>query len=277
MALDIFFADDSRQRNPTRQRMGCLVAVGGIYVPGDRVNNLERRIGQICTDAGFPPEEEFKWSPRRDLWMHRNLVDDARERFFLNVLQACTEHEVRAAVALSDTDSRHPSKYQSHENFATSLIIERVEWIARQTGQDVIIVFDRPGGEQGDEEDFLGRCLETIQSGTPFVNVERIALNALSTSSLFVRLLQVADLITGCTTALVAGGRRFAPGVFPTIRPFLARSADRVGGVGIKIHPDFKYTNLYHWLFGDAYYYRHNVGIPLPWDSRPYYTSAEVF
>ncbi len=277
MPLDIFLADDSIQRNPARQRMGRLVAAGGIHVPSERVNNLERRIGQTCANAGFPPNEEFKWSPRRNMWMFLNLVDEARERFFLEVVQACVEHDVWAAVVVSDADSRHPFNCQSHEAFVTLLLIERVEWIARQRGNDVILVFDRPGGRRGDEDDFLERCLETIQSGTPYLRPERIALNALSTSSHFVRLLQVADLVTGCTTALIAGEPRFAPRVFSAIRPLLATGMGRIGGVGIKIHPDFWYTNLYHWLLGDAYYYRGNVGIPLPWNARPYCTSADVF
>lgn len=256
--------------------MGRLVAAGGIHVPADAVNNLERRLGQICADTGFPPGEEFKWSPRRDMWMFRNLVDEARVRFFLEILQACTECETKAAIVVSDTNSRHPVDIQSHEAFVTLLLIERVEWLANHSGNDPIIVFDRPGGRRGDEEDFLESCLNAIQSGTPYVRPKRIALNALSTSSHFVRLLQAADLITGCTTALIAGESRFAPRIFPAIRPFLARGMGRIGGVGIKIHPDFWYTNLYHWLLGDDYFYRGN-GVALPWKARPYYTSGDVF
>jgi hypothetical protein len=276
MPLDIFFADDSIQRNPTRQRMGPLVAAGGIHVPGDRVNNLERTLSQICSDAGFPPGEEFKWSPRRDMWMSRNLIDQAREQFFHRIIQACSEAQAKAVVVVSDTDSRHPLHVQSHEAFVTLLLIERVEWIANHIGNDTIVVFDRPGGQRGNEEDFLETCLETIQSGTPYVRPRRIALNALSTSSHFVRLLQAADVVTSCTTANIAGEPRFAPRVFAAIRPLLPSAMGRIGGVGVKIHPDFWYTNLYHWLLGDAYFYRGN-GVALPWEARPYYTSADAF
>ena len=65
--MDFFFADDSRQRAPTRQGMNPLVGVGGIYVPSENVNTLERLLNQICVAAQFPPGEEFKWSPESKL------------------------------------------------------------------------------------------------------------------------------------------------------------------------------------------------------------------
>ncbi len=268
--MDIFFADDSVQRNPTRERVNRLVAVGGIYVPSENVNLLERRLNQLCLDAQFPPGEEFKWSPGRDDWMYHGLVGVPRERFFLAVVNACSEHAARTVVVISDTGSRHPQSCRDHEDFAIMAIIERIERLAVNADRDVVVVFDRPGGAYADEENFLARCLERIQDGTPFVRPARIALNALSTSSHFVRLLQAADLFTGCITAFVAGENRFSPRLVPSIIPLLARNNDGVGGVGIKIHPDFWYANLYHWLFGDAYLWRGNVGHPLPLPTHPY-------
>lgn len=65
--MDIYFADDSRQNNPTRHKMGPLIAVGGIQVPSEIVNKLETAIESLCIEYGFPPQEEFKWSPGREL------------------------------------------------------------------------------------------------------------------------------------------------------------------------------------------------------------------
>jgi hypothetical protein len=255
--------------------MNHLVGVGGIYVPSERVNALERTINQICSEVRFPPNEEFKWSPRRRDWMHNSLIAEAREEFLLRVLTAASEHDVRVSVVLSDTRSKHPTKCENHEEFAVQLLIERIEWLAAHARRDVIVVFDRPGGAHANEENFLATCLETIQTGTPFIRPERIALNALSTSSHFVRLLQTADLITGCVTGYVAGESRFSPNLMPVIRPMLATNGERVGGFGIKIHPDFWYANLYHWLFGDNYFWRGNWGRPFPLPSHPYHRSAE--
>lgn len=272
--MDIFFADDSVQRTPTRQGMGQLVAVGGIYVPSESVNRLERALNEVCAKMGFPPGEEFKWSPGRDDWMYQGLTGQPRAALFSEVLRLVREHNVRVAVIISDTKSRHPLKYKGHEDFTILLLIERIEWLASMAGRDVVVVFDRPGGAQAQEENFLARCLETIQDGTPFLRPKRIALNALSTSSHFVRLLQAADLVTGCVTSFVAGENKYSPEVIEAIRPMLAANVDRIGGFGIKIHPDFWYENLYHWLFGDSVFWRGNIGRQLPFTDRPYPRNA---
>jgi hypothetical protein len=272
--MDIFFADDSVQRAPTRQGMNGLVGVGGIFVPSESVNALERALNQLCADTKFPEGQEFKWSPCRTDWMHQGLIGQSRIEFFLAVLRLCGNYGVRATVIISDTRSRHPHQYDSHEDFATQMLIERIEWLAVRAGRDVVAVFDRPGGGHAEEENFLARCLETIQNGTPYVRPARIALNALSTSSHFVRLLQTADLFTGSVTSYVAGETRFARQIVPLIRPLLATDVGRVGGVGIKIHPDFWYANLYHWLFGDVDFWRGNVGRGYPLLGHPYAQNA---
>jgi hypothetical protein len=268
--MDIFFADDSVQRAPTREGMSRLVGVGGIYVPSESVNTLERELNQLCVAAAFPPGEEFKWSPGRDDWMYDGLTGQPRAEFFSQVLRTSLERGVSAAITLSDTGSKHPPTYRSHEEFAIQLLIERIEWLASRRGRDVIVVFDRPGGARADEENFLADCLEVIQSGTPYLRPQRIALNALSTSSHFVRLLQTADLVTGCVTAYIAGEARFSPQLIEAVRPMLATNGVRIGGFGIKIHPDYWYANLSHWLFGDSHLWRGNFGHPLPTPSHPY-------
>jgi hypothetical protein len=78
-------------------------------------------------------------------------------------------------------------------------------------------------------------------------------------------------------TALVPGESQFAPAVFAQVRPILRSELGRIGGAGVKIHPDFRYVNLYHWLFGDEHFVRFNVGTPLPFRNRPYGTSPDVY
>jgi hypothetical protein len=49
----------------------------------------------------------------------------------------------------------------------------------------------------------------------------------------------------------------------------------RIGGVGLKLHADLRYANLYHWLLGDSHWWKGNVGIPLPAEGHPYVNSAD--
>jgi hypothetical protein len=110
----------------------------------------------------------------------------------------------------------------------------------------------------------LQSCQEVLQSGTAHVKPQRIALNVFSTPSSLVRLLQVADVVTSCTVACVGGENRFAPPIFAVLRPMFRSLRGRVGGVGLKIHPDLKYLNLYHWLLGDTLFLKDGFGEPLP-------------
>jgi hypothetical protein len=68
----------------------------------------------------------------------------------------------------------------------------------------------------------------------------------------------------------MSGEDRYSPEMVKTLKPMIAESNGCVGGYGIKIYPDACYVNLYRWLFDDAYYWRRNIGYPLPLTKRPY-------
>jgi len=112
----------------------------------------------------------------------------------------------------------------------------------------------------------------TLNEGTEYVEFDRIPINVLTTPFHNVRVLQLADLVTSCTTALVAGSIEYATPVFEHIKPLFLSDSGRIGGIGVKIHPDFRYTNLYHWLLDDYAYVqgRYGAGCVLPMTERPY-------
>jgi hypothetical protein len=47
----------------------------------------------------------------------------------------------------------------------------------------------------------------------------------------------------------------------------------RKGGIGLKIHPDYRYANLYHWLINDTDWYKRNSGISIPFSDLPYFSN----
>lgn len=274
--MEFFFADDARQDKPTRPGMGPLIAIGGIHVPDLEVRKLERELDEMCNNYGFPPNNEFKWSPGRELWMRDNLICQERTNFFARVLGSCKEHGIKAIVIIEDTNYRPAIRSLSHEKSVASMFLERVDIRMQSTGKDGIIIVDRPSGDRGNEDKFLSDCLETIQTGTDYIKPERIAINVLSTPSKLVRLVQVADLITSCTLATVAGEERFAPQTFEFVKELLCSDSYRMGGVGLKIHPDYKYANLYHWLLGDDCFKKGKYGITLPTKGHCYHSDPQV-
>jgi hypothetical protein len=265
--MDFYFADDSKQTNPSRNGMGSLVAIGGIRVPGESVALLERQIDELCLRSGFPPKEAFKWSPGREMWMRDQLVEENRRDFFVELISLLAENNVGVVVVIADEGHGSATGAVTTEEDVTKMFIERVHYHLSSGG---LIIIDRPGGDRADEERFLEQCLETLQTGTSYVLPTNIALSPLTTNSRNVRLLQAADVITGCSLARVGGEEIYSPPLFEGIKPLFRNNFNRIGGVGLKIHPDGRYANLYHWLLGDTHFVRGNTGSPMPLTDYPY-------
>lgn len=267
------FGDDAEQRNVTRRNMRGLVGAGGIFVDSNAMGELHERMDQLCEDAGFPsgPAGEFKWSPGRELWMWDNLVGDERTNFFKDVVDSAAESGAFAAVVVVDVEASPATNANSPEEDATRLFLERASNRFSDRHGGVVIV-DRPSGGRSEENKFLASCIEHLEDQATFAVPERFAIPPIATQSRLIRLLQAADVITSCTLAYVGGESRWAPGLFERIRPMLARELGRAGGVGLKIHPDFRYANLYYWLLGDDVWVKRGGGVSLPRNGLLYAT-----
>jgi hypothetical protein len=275
--MDLVFADDAAQNKPTRPGMGPLHGMGGVHVRAESVRDLEKRLDALCQRTGFPAGEEFKWSPGRELWMARNLIDDARRDFFVEVIKLLIAQEVKAIVVIEDASrGRATTNDCTPQLDVARLFLERVDNQLRRARRDGLVIVDWPPGDRAAEKTFLADCLDTLQHGTQYVKPQRIALNVLSTHSKMVRLLQAADLVTSCSIAAVSGEHRFAPPIFNGVKRLLYDDGGRIGGVGLKLHPDLRYVNLYHWLVGDQYYRRAGSGWGLPKSGHPYVASPDV-
>lgn len=264
------------QRNCTRERMGTLVAVGGVSVQEEKLRPLEGAVDALCDEYGFPPGEVFKWSPGRDHWMRDNLIEDRRTEFFQRVLALAADHEAVGMVTIADRSrSMATGKAPNHEMDVLIMAMERFD---KTLGKDYgMVIVARPPGGRIDEDEFLSGCVEAVTRGTEYSAFKRLATNVLTMPFSNSRLLQIADLVVSTTTALVAGHERFTLPVFPSVKALLRGSLGRIGGAGLKIHPDFVYGNLYHWLLEDTVFWRLGQGIELPLERRPFAKNGMEF
>jgi hypothetical protein len=270
--VDLFVLDDAVRDVPERKGMGPLCGVGGLHLPSAAVGPLERALDALCTDVGFPPGDEFKWSPGRELWMRRGLVGPARREFYLRALALANEARATAIVVIADRKARSATGAKTPEEDVVTMFLERAHNALDMTQTEAILLMDRPGGDRQEENEFLASCLTTMREGTGYVLPARLTL-AVSTQSRLVRLLQLADVVASSTLAFVAGEPTYSPPVFEAVRPMLRRGG---GGWGMKIHPDYRYANLYHWLLGDKILLRGNSYLELPTSGRPYRSSPDT-
>jgi hypothetical protein len=275
--VQFVFVDDSKQAKPSRDGMGRLYALGGVWVADDKVLDLERMLEAICQSAGFPSRaDEFKWSPGRDLWMRDNLKDAARQQLFERVIDALTDAQVVVNICMVDGTRGAANFGADPEEDVTRLYIERVNNRLQSRGQHGVIIADRPTGGRKEEDDFIAECADLLVNGTVYVKPDRIAFNVLTADSKMVRLLQAADLITGCSLARLAGEKTWSPSLFARMLPLYFTDSGRRGGVSAKLHPDLLFGNLYHWVFEDTHIWKRGTGYPMPHATLPYAMDPDV-
>jgi hypothetical protein len=270
--MDIFFADDSTQKS-VREDMGTVVALGGVFVEETALRSLSSSIDEIAKSFGIPHGEELKWSPRKGTWIHANLHGEQRTECYSQVLRAAAAHNTRGIVICWDT-GRTTLKGEKAFNKCVDYLFERMSVHLEKRNTSAIVVADRPGGGKDQEEQFLSDFVSRIQDGTEYVVPDRILLNVLTTPSHLIRHLQLADLVTGITTAMVCGQHKFAAPLFDDVKRILIQNQFcTIGGTGLKLFPD-QLINLYHHVLSEKTFWRvgKGAGIALPYPKFPYVT-----
>jgi hypothetical protein len=276
VCMQLLFLDDAAQKKPSRQRVGPLVAVGGISIEAAAARDLESALNAFCNEVGFPLREPFKWSPNGGHWMRENLIGADRVAFFERVLTLADEHGAKGQVTISDTTKGLASRNSgTHENDVLLMALERFNSLIR--GDLGMVIVARPSGGRSDEDKFLLECAEIVANGSDYAQFTNLATNVLTMPFQNSRLLQVADLVVSITTAMVAGHTTFAAPAFERVKAMLRSDLGRIGGVGVKIHPDYSYANLYHWVLGDEYIKIGSSGISLPMSGRPFSSDASRY
>ena len=272
--MKLFFLDNSRHRECKRPGMPSLVAVGGIVIDAMAARQLDKSIHALCGQYGFPDREPFKWSPGVEHWMRDNLKDENRPKFFTEVLELAEKSGARGQVTIADPEKK-PANPDMDDREMDVLLLSLERFNFELSGQDTgLVIAARPsGGPKGDDK-FLAACADRVAVGTRYADFGQLATNVLTMPYIHSRLLQVADLVVSITTTMVAGNTRYAEAVFPSVQNILRRSSSgRIGGFGVKIHPDYSYRNLYHWVLGD----NNSDGSPWLMQGYPYFKDGMKF
>lgn len=225
----------------------------------------------IVESFGVPPGDEIKWSPKKGSWIYDNLKGDTRNECYSQVLRAAQSLGVQALVIVWDTGRTTLQGERAFEK-CLDFAFERLSVNLSKREEQAIIVADRPGGGKKQEEGLLQNFLDRVESGTEYSVPDWCSLNILTTPSKLLRQLQLADLIAGITTAMVAGQYKYAKPLFGEVKSMLIQNhAGTIGGTGLKVFPDALW-NLYRWVLEEEYFWKvgRNTGVPLPFDHLPY-------
>lgn len=255
--------------------MGRVISFGGVLLREGSLDELAHQVDLVAEEWKIPAGTEIKWSPPKDNWIYSNLKGDRRSECYKQILRSAAKCGADALVVCW-AEGRSSLKGDDAFNEILDYAFERVSIRLEGVEEYGLFVVDWPGGGRKEDIEFLQAFLQRVRFGTDFVPPDRIKLNVLTTPSRMLRQLQVADLVVGVTTAMVAGLLEYAPPVFEEIRPMLVtNSHGLIGGTGLKISPD-RLENLYFWVLGESEYAIPGQPrlLPIPDQHRPYATDG---
>lgn len=267
------FLDDAEQTDCPRDGISRLIAMGGISIAAHDASRLSANLDEICRQAGLPSGEPFKWSPKKNSCLQKNFTGDEKAELFESLLKKAAEFEIAAHVICCDPKAKMLNGADDVHQSALLAALERFNFTLGSSDCGIVIV-DRPAGDKKAEERYLAACLKLTEDGGAYANFDKLACPILTMPFALSRSLQIADLVVSITTAHVAG-RPQAGRFFPLVKALFREDKGRIGGVGLKLHPDYRFANLYHWLLGDSHYVRGSIGVPMPLADRPYRESAD--
>jgi len=266
--MRLAFIDDSQQREPPRDGLGHLLALGAVIVAEDQVAGYARDLTAIRAELGVPDDEEIKWAPNKGTFLRgadRETVTRLRSR----MLESAAAHGVRTIVVIVDHDRTYRQRTQAEVGVTIlSWLYERISMHLDDIDDVGIIIADKPGGGSAQENQWLAATLELTNDGTRYVSPARIVLPVVTAHSHHVPHLQLADLVVAATTAAYAG-RRAGLDLVPLLRPLMRRHRlGHLNGAGIVQFPD--HVNLYHWVFGESVWVKKETRWELPRAGRRY-------
>ena len=267
--MRLVFIDDSQQRDPPRDGLGHLLALGAVVVAEDQVAGYATDLTAIRQEFGLPAGEEIKWAPNKGTYLRgasRATVTGVRTR----MLEAAARHGVRTIVVIVDHDRAYRQQSQAQVGVVLlRWLYERISMHLTEIGDVGIIIADKPGGGSAEENRWLAATLELTSDGTEYVAPERVVVPVLTAHSHHVPHLQLADLVVAATTAAYAG-RRSGLELMPLLRPLMRRHRlGHLNGAGIVQFPE--HVNLYHWAFGETAWVKHDKEWALPHEGRLYF------
>lgn len=270
--MRVGLVDDTKQVGK-REGMGKLIALGAVVLDETHLRCFDLGVRDRFRALGVPDNEELKWSAVKDTFFRsdegRVLLTPARKA----MLEQAGLCGARAVVVVWD-EGRTTKQGAAAEAEVLKYLYERVSML--MSGGVGMLIFDKPGGDHKDEDRWIGEHTPLFRAGTQYVANGTLVLPPITAPSHRHMHLQLADLVVGAVTAVVAGGGKYATELLPMIRPLVHTNFfGRAGGTGVKFFPD-ELVNLYRVVMGEGDFTKVSLaaGIGLPIDSYPYAEAA---
>ncbi|MGW2250742.1 DUF3800 domain-containing protein [Kitasatospora sp. NPDC001660] len=242
------FVDETtvRAQHVQRAGLGTLQAYGAVAVPGDLLPVFAARAAGIRDEFGLG-DEELKWSPDRKRQPGQFALGAlGREPMQRALLEAAAQCGAWTATVVWDQE-RDPSGDAHREKWMLKLLYERISMGLADRGGLGTVVFDQKHSLRGHDADWLAATRKLTDHGTEYTAASRIVNRFVMGPSDHLPGLQLADLVVGATTALVAGQKGGLALREPLLELVHRREDGDLSGAGLKLWPN-SLENLYSWI-----------------------------
>jgi len=231
--VNILFIDDTQQLHGDRGYVG----IGGVIFHDDYLSDLPVLFNRKKALHSIPLKEEIKWSPPKDSWIAKNLIDDNRISAYSDILGLVRSLNGKVIVAVIQGDATKQSLIEAKWK-CIEFVTERFQ-LYLQTHEDRkgLIIADFPGSGK-EEKRLLRNYHQLLEKGTKYVKPSNIVMNLLTTESYLNPSLQIADLVVGITTGMCPPQRNYALQYWGIIKHNFHRNQNgKVMGCGLKVFP----------------------------------------
>lgn len=241
--MNILFVDDTEQLNKK------YVGIGGVILHDDYLNDLFSLFKQKKASHGIPPQEEIKWSPRKNSWIAKNLIGEKRISAYSDILGLVGSFKGKLIVAVVQRDASKQSLIEAKWE-CIEFVTERFQfYLQAHEDRKGLIIADFPGSGK-EEKKLLQDYYQLLEKGTKYVKPSNIVMNLLTTESHLNPSLQVADLVVGITTGMCTPQRRYALQYWDIVkRNFHRNQNGEVMGCGLKVFPNEIVGEIHATLF----------------------------
>ena len=244
--MNILFVDDTEQLNRK------YVGIGGVIFHDDYLNDLFSLFKQKKASHGIPPQEEIKWSPRKNSWIAKNLIGEKRISAYSDILGLVGSFKGKLIVAVVQRDVSKQSLIEARWE-CIEFVTERFQfYLQAHEDRKGLIIADFPGSGK-EEKKLLQDYYQLLEKGTKYVKPSNIVMNLLTTESHLNPSLQVADLVVGITTGMCTPQRRYALQYWDIVkRNFHRNQNSEVMGCGLKVFPNEIVEEIHATLFPEG-------------------------
>ena len=196
-----------------------------------------------------PPQEEIKWSPRKNSWIAKYLIGEKRISAYSDILGLVGSFKGKLIVAVVQRDASKQSLIEAKWE-CIEFVTERFQfYLQDHEDRKGLIIADFPGSGK-EEKKLLQDYYQLLEKGTKYVKPSNIVMNLLTTESHLNPSLQVADLVVGITTGMCTPQRRYALQYWDIVkRNFHRNQNGEVMGCGLKVFPNEIVGEIHATLF----------------------------